>query len=947
MAGKWPDWAISKNGAWQLALYVDPEAAEVPLGAHLRSQWSEPDEAVARAAELYRIVSERHIEYARDPWNPARFGSDDGQPKQRIRTPAEVLQGAGSCLDLSLLFAGLAIAANIRPFIALTLDAPTPHALAVLDLSGPLNSMHAVARTEGPEFWRSDDEGHGVWRPQPAPDSVTAQAMPWWRLSRSHWLAVDISCAARANGVPPQDFGEACWTQLFPECSGRAVTWMLVDVDAAQEDQEPYQPPVGRARYPIHSYLPELPEFRDYPTRQGLVRDLSATIERRIPARLILQGPGGRGKSLLAQRLAWQADNGCGWFLNATDVETLQASLAAAEQAETGRWTEGGDRAERPDPTEVKQLAYAALSRLAAADVPWVVVLDNCDKAPDAPGLQALIPQPGSPGQIVIMTTREEGWSGAPGDWTFTQVPALGTDDLGQLGLPQDAVAIVRDPLVAEPLAELATRGVAIPPDTRSDPHRLVWALVRDVLGAASPAVRLAELLAWLPPEPAGVAAAPAGAGPEALRQAAEELVRLRFLTPVSQSGRAETVRVRMHRMFADTIRAGVWADGEQAVLKVLADVLTSGWGRSALIESADQTALQRLEGGELQWAANGAADRRMAGGAWHGLGHIRERRGPVAQSKPAFEAALEYLDPASAPYQKAEAEIGLARIAFQARQFDRDKLQEARARIGPARDLVAGLHESDARQLHEQGNALSWLIARKLAGREKDPNLRLSLLSEVGNELWRSYEQRLRIRRGLADNQAVNREPPQPGDGLGPERAYYNLAGLDVELAKARYDHAAAWWPTATADRKRALLDRVKADLDEASQVYRVVAGLRALKYRDRPHPHHAACIHGNAIVDYHRAALLNEPEHLVDAARWVTAGLQERWQVASFAPNVASEQVIANDDVGKSLALLAKISVAWSMLAGRRSGDQVGSALAAVSEAVTELVNWTTFER
>lgn len=967
---EWLDWEISKHTVWQLARYVDPEAADVPLGAHLRSQWEGADAAEARAAELYGLVSGRDIQYAIDPWNPALFGSDDRSPKQRIRTPAEVLQGVGSCLDLSLLFAGLAMAANIRPFIALTLNARNPHVLVVLDISEPLTSMHPSKREEGPEHWLLDGDGHGVWRPEPSRESSVRQSVPWWQLSRSHWLAVDISCAARTGAAPPRGFEEACLSALPWASAESNVTWILIDVEAALDGQTRYLPPVGRARYPIHSYLPELPEFREYPTRRSLIQELGRTVESGAPGRLVLQGPGGRGKSLLAQRLAWAADNGCGWFLNATDVPTLRASLASAEQAEIGQWSEESARAERPDTTEVAQLAYAALARLNAADVPWVVVLDNCDESPTAEGLQALIPQPRRPGQIVIMTTRNEAWSEvlAPDNLAFWRVPTLEAEDLQELRLPKGLVSTAEDPLVAEPLAALASRGAAIPENGKHDPRELVWVLVRDMLGADSPAARLAELLAWLPPEPIDVDTAPVGADLRARREAALELVRLRFLAPLSQADgklgsaplnpseaapspaggngtRPETGLVQMHRMFAAAIREKTSAYGDLAVLDVLADVLTSPWGRRAFVESADRTALLRLERGELERVAGSAANGRVTGLAWHGLGYIRERRGPVAESERAFRAALHHLDPATNPYEVAEAEIGLARIAFQAPRLDRDKLREAQARIGPARELLNGVAGTDARQLQEQGNALFWLIERKLVGNEKDPERRFSLLSGVSDELWRSYEQRLRIIRGRPEHTAVTREPPLFEDGLGPERAYYNLAGVYLGLAKARYDSAAAWWPSAGLKQRRALLTEVAEDLAATSKIYREVADLRARRYRNTPHPHHAACIHGNALVAYHRAVLLNEPEYLVEAAHWVAAGLQERWQVAFFSPDVPNERIISNDDVRKSLDLLSKVSIAGSMAAKRGAGEQVGNALGVVSEALTELVNWNSY--
>lgn len=960
---EWPDWEIpdsqtSDGTVWQLARYVDPEATEVPIGAHLRGHWDGPKAAEARAAELYGLIVDRDIQYARDPWNPSRFGYAGNHPKQRVRTPAEVVQGVGSCLDLSLLFAGMAVAASIRPFVAVTLNAPTPHALVVLDLSEPL-SRDQAKREEGPEHWL-DEDGHGVWRPESKSGPSVPHGVPWWELSRSGWLIIDIACAAR-TGVKPADEFEAACLEKLPGCSAKSgVTWTLIDVEAAMDGQERYKPPARRASYPIHSYLPELPEFRQYPTRRDLISELGATVGSGSTRRLVLQGPGGRGKSLLAQRLAWAADNGCGWFLNATDAPTLRASLAAAEQAERGQWLEEGARAELPDSAEVTQLASAALARLKAAEVPWVVVLDNCDESPSE-DLRAWCPQPHRPGQIVIMTTRNEAWASEPDDWTFRLVPALRAEDLQELHLPAALMGMAEDPLVAEPLAALAARGATVPETGRHTPQELVWTLILDALGSGSHAVRLSELLAWLPPEPTDIDAAPVGTDVLRRREAAEELVRLRFLTPVarpkelraiwleaseaaSSQPRAtevthQTRLVQMHRMLAEVIREKKRAEGSSAVLAVLARVLTSTWGRRAFIQSADNSALARLEGSELKGVAEAAADTRIRGLAWHGLGYVRERRGPVAQSETAFLLALEELNAAANPYEVAEAKIGLARIAFQKRGFDPAELRAAQASVQAARALLAQMAGTDARQLREQGNAMYWLIERKLAGKEKDPELRFSLLSRVGNELQRSYEQRLRIIRGA--NADVS-EPLRLEDGIGPERAYYNLAGLYLGLAKARYDNAKVWWPTASPEKRMDLLAEVEKDLAAGSKVYREVADIRARRYMRMAHPHHAACINGNAIVALHQAVLLNQPEYMVDALRWVAAAVQERWQVASFSPDVADDQIISNDDVQKSVELSVKISVEGILAANKGATEQVDKV---VSEALDELTNWTSY--
>ncbi|MGH3171998.1 MAG: hypothetical protein ACRDN0_39850 [Trebonia sp.] len=958
--GEWPDWEISDDTLPELAKYVNPEATGVPIGAHLRAYSEDEGYATApaitaRAKELYELLFQRDIQYSRDPWNPARFLSASLSWKQRVRTPAEILQGVGSCLDLSLLFAGMAMAAGIRPLIALTRTAPTPHALVVLDLARPLG-VDPVAWEEGPEHWGA--RGNGLWWPEPAGEAADP-GVPWWELSAGHWLVVDIARVSRGAN-PPQAFEQACLSELPWTAKNPEVIWTLLDVEAALDGEDRYVPPATRARYPIHSYLPELPNFRDYPTRLGLVGELGKVVSGGTPGRLVLQGPGGRGKSLLAQRLAWRADNGCGGFLNATDAAPLEASLAAAEQAERGQEPASSPNADQLDGTEKRQLAFAALARLRDAAVPWVVVLDNCDKSPSDASVQRLIPQPRQAGQVVILTTRDESWAEAGAEWSYRPLAPLGPDDLRVLGLPAELAERVTDPLVAEPLAVLIKPGVTLSASEQDDPVAVTWLLVRDAAGPGSDAVRLAERLAWLPPEPVDVDGAPVAADLDLRREAANQLVRYRFLTPIAQGEapapveaseaqpdgtRARTVQqprlVQLHRMFADTIRAGQWAAGGAVVLDALTDVLTSSWGRRAFITAADSGVLAGLEKTDLERATEAASDAQVTGCAWHGLGHIRERRGPVSQSGPAFKRALDRLDPGSSPYEVAEARIGLARIVSQNDKSGERDLKEAQARLQTVGALLADIPGADARQLAEQGNALYWLIERKLAGREKIPARRLERLAEVGERLWESYERRLRIIRG--DGANVDREAPRLEDGVGPERAYYNLAGFYLGLAKARFDEAtASWWVTATQEQQAALLAEVEHDLNEAAQVYDRVGSLRKRRYLGFPHPHHAACVHGLGIIDYHRAALLHRPEHLLDAVSWVQAGLQERWRVAFFDPDLPEEQIIGENDVTKSMELLLKISIAGAMAPKDVIGDQAGSALRVVSQALTELVNW-----
>src|SRR5260370_25601583 len=167
------------------------------------------------------------------------------------------------------------------------------------------------------------------------------------------------------------------------------------------------------------------------------------------------------------------------------------------------------------------------------------------------------------------------------------------------------------------------------------------------------------------------------------------------------------------------------------------------------------------------------------------------ERRGPVKASKAPFATAVDTLDGASYPYQVAESHIGVPRVTSQDNKSTPADLEAVQSRIRLARELLAPLRTTETRQLREQGNALFWLIEQKLTAREEDLNRKEARYAEVYDNLWSSFAERLRIARhddsALIDQGTV----PGLGDGLAPERAFYNLAGAAIQLAKTHHQLA------------------------------------------------------------------------------------------------------------------------------------------------------------
>lgn len=265
----------------------------------------------------------------------------------------------------------------------------------------------------------------------------------------------------------------------------------------------------------------------------------------------------------------------------------------------------------------------------------------------------------------------------------------------------------------------------------------------------------------------------------------------------------------------------------------------------------------------------------------------MRERRGPVRQSAPHFAEANRLLDAAGYPFEVAEGLIGQVRVVSQDNAATTGELIAARAEVPEARRLLEPLADIDSRQLSEQGNALAWLITRRLAREEKDT-------------------------------------APEPADGLGSERAYFNLAGVYIQLAKVHADLAGS--------------DQIAGDLERAEQVYEAVRALRELRYGGRPHPHVAACVQGQALVAYYRAVLLDQVGQVAEALRFAAEAMEQRRKVAAGLAGPGSEAILGDSDMRKSASFIVKASMA-SMLGGEiKPGQGLKEVQGAFDEALAE---------
>ena len=278
---EWPDWRISDQTVAQLARYVSPAHVPTWMPTNLLSPldpWADAQDLSrdqianlrrARADQLYKSLAARRIPYANEQWNPAAYDPEGNPAAQRIRTPEETAQGPATCLDLALLFAAMAIAADLRPLIAVR-HRPSCHALVVLDLSGTAADLAGSQSGDGEPASRRAIPGFeprlgepGVW------DQVNGKDRMLVRLAQDpELLPVNVVDAARNYGT---EFTDASGLNAALTEDSAGSRWVLVDVRWAQvaRGEAPYLPPRGRSVPPIHSYLPMMTGFREFNSRSG------------------------------------------------------------------------------------------------------------------------------------------------------------------------------------------------------------------------------------------------------------------------------------------------------------------------------------------------------------------------------------------------------------------------------------------------------------------------------------------------------------------------------------------------------------------------------------------------------------------------------------------------------------------------------------------------------
>jgi hypothetical protein len=805
----------------------------------------------------------------------------------------------------------MCLSANLRPFVAITMDG-APHARVIVEVSRELSLFEPII---------SIKPGFSVRAGEPG--VLDGGPIDVARLTENLWAAVDV--VSVAVGDLRCSYSEMQMKTTIANDRYSDAQWSLVDVAYLQKEPgfRPYIEPAGQSQSPIHAYLPASRSFRDYPSRTTEVRELLDQVGGHTvpgPTVIVIKAPQGYGKSLLALQLASAADHNAGWFLAANDRRTLISSLARAERTERGvARTDIEAGGEKPDVGEDESLAAFALARLRDSLAPWVVVLDNNDQDPREPktGIWNLLPVPRVDGQTLIVTTTHDAWPPLARDkgWYLPKLKPLSADDLQALGLPVEIDDVVAGrPLIAESLAELMGAGARIPLNSDLDGPSLMWSLFRKVTKNPE-AVRVARTLAWCPPEGIQMACVPG------VKQSGSDCCTALIRTGlVTAQGHGRTQEVNMHRLVAAAIRAQTWCDDSVQAQEAIQRVVLDEEGRLLLLQASDEAALLTLEKSEVGLAAD--LQSQMSGRLWHALGHIRERRGPVALSASHFREALKSLQVDADAEAYAESLMGIARATYQASN-DLALLREAGVQGARAGGLLEPPKSPNSKQMREQANALGLLIQQKITESERDVAKRLDRLLEIRDGLWESYEARRAMARPAASPSP--KSPPTREDGLESERAFYNLAGINLQIAKT----SNAIDPTDS---------RVDEAFEEATNVYEVVRDLRQSRYAGRPHAHLASCVHGLAIVTYYRALFGRPDADLISALQIASDAMTQRAAIAVGLYG-ARGAAVHDTDVGKSVAFLIKVSLladATRVDATRNSGR--AHALRVVAEALEE---------
>lgn len=874
--GQWPLWhgASPENGYGHIAAYVTPTPVDrfLPPGyrqSPLQRNYFNDHDTITR---LWQALAGKNLRYAAPAWNPAEG--------QRIRDPEWLLrrtdQGAGTCIDLSLLFAAQCLNEELDTYLVLLSGQKSGHVMVAVWLgkTAAQTKDKAQAKKAVPAGTKSTD-CPGVLLIEDREALIREQEI----------LLLDVVVAAAQE--PDRSLQAAIASAHRSLRNTSFEHGHLVDVAVRQEahDDRPLEPPRSRSALRAQITPPPPGRAHDFDAHQTARAALRART-----GKIIVSGPQGVGKSTLARKAAVAHDGGYGWFLNASSRVAFDTALAEHELFENGEPVP-----EQLEAVDREAKARDALERLRRTMDRWVIVIDNANAgARDFDAARYAVDRLPVPqdGQLIIATSTAEpeqwpGWSQAPLPTVpYEQLTALGDPQAARLsaGRPllwaafrslftfahttRELLAASHNPGSGNPGPQEAGESVVNDESARRA-AALHWSVARQHLDPA--AVRCAERMAWLPPD----RIEPGRAGDdEAIRDA---LIRAGLLTSSASPG-----AVAMHRLFGEAIRASVATEGRAEA--TVRDLLARPDARTSLLRFGDAevtaeqaTALADTDSGLALWA----------------LATLQELYGGKASTK-TFDRARRRLDPPDSQEEKsalADCLHASARVANQKRDASKEEID---AGIADARRAIElrGSAEQAAIAKHEAILALLRQRAVKFIG---DPAEKVQELHRVLELLHQSWARR---------HAALG-----PDDPL-VDRGYYNLAGVQVSLAKL----------------DKANAGRLMAD---AREVYETTLAFRR-RYYNGSNPITAASVNGIGICGLESIKL--------GVAGDADAVLAEAINAVTEALGMRRESGIAND-IEKSAALLAKLAVLQVKVTSGTPGEPDGNAAATVAEVASDL--------
>ena len=287
-----------------------------------------------------------------------------------------------------------------------------------------------------------------------------------------------------------------------------------------------------------------------------------------------------------------------------------------------------------------------------------------------------------------------------------------------------------------------------------------------------------------------------------------------------------------------------------------------------------------------------GAGEDEAVGVALHGVAWLLELHTRTRESGDVYAAAARHL--AGRVDLLADCLHGQARTVNQHHANEPERLLEALEFARAAQELVRG---TEYERLADRSRALEGLLMQHLAKFPEPGESKLDLLRAAKEVIEDSHRRRV---------------ASLPVDDPELLRSAFNGAGVRIALAKD--------------DREAA-----SKHLDDAWRIYVDVAtGRRAIYGRDI-HPHVAACLYGQAVVDYYRALLLHaDPVQRADWLRRATDNAAD-----ALRQRQAQEGSLDLDESVKSASLLSKIALARSASPVATDTDVAGLVAEAMREA------------